>query len=653
MTAKNHFHDQNGNNKPNSKGGKHPRNGHDDDASTITTVSSPEPEEYTYDRAIQGYMNFTETRVKSRPIALKSRKDSKVEEDIAEIERIQSRNHNGSAGDLQSPEKRLNVPKVDITKRKERFERSESTDSSEQSKVAPRAAGDLANSKSIRDRVTNLERHKSEENMEKSKQVKRLASDMSVKDRLSLLERQQSSESQTKSSSSSKLNVLVSPDDSSANPPSIKDRLISLKQVTTQEQTKGCGEISSSSVKKHFMDFEASEEKPQNLSPNRDSSCHDKLANLCDTGVDLIHQGISKPTDNSAVDSTTRFSSQDDEEFYHKRTFHRSLDSLDIDSSSVLSNEPYERVQSLEDLDSCGPSRHYPASASSNENLVLSSHSGDTDREDSGIHTADVSCSVSQADEPVDFSDMNMSCGNLNVGNGGNYTLDSSRNVDYAPPMIVSQLAKMNLVETSVTDKVVSRPEVVSSRNTTSSHSQVLVDLSNLSSKSDVAASKTYSSQNFSLPTILEVSHDSPPVVFVSASEPVSIANCTDASLSPATTLSPFDLGNLCECSDNTERVIAISQPMVITTETVTEHTNTASSERSCMSEDSLNEDFESNEATPLPQFGGSLLCAADDTCVSQRIVDWEEEGVSVSVLTESSGEVVPRPSTDKVSYVA
>lgn len=40
--------------------------------------------------------------------------------------------------------------------------------------------------------------------------------------------------------------------------------------------------------------------------------------------------------------------------------------------------------------------RRYPASSSSAEIL------NDTDREDSGIHTADASCSVSQADEPIE-----------------------------------------------------------------------------------------------------------------------------------------------------------------------------------------------------------------------------------------------------------
>jgi hypothetical protein len=75
---------------------------------------------------------------------------------------------------------------------------------------------------------------------------------------------------------------------------------------------------------------------------------------------------------------------------------------LDVEGSSDVCNDSFERVQSLEDLDCCSHARNYPASASSTEMLVFSSQSGDTDRDDSGIHTADVSCSVSQADEPVD-----------------------------------------------------------------------------------------------------------------------------------------------------------------------------------------------------------------------------------------------------------
>lgn len=97
-----------------------------------------------------------------------------------------------------------------------------------------------------------------------------------------------------------------------------------------------------------------------------------------------------------------RFSSPEPEEFVNKtENFHRSLDNL---TDTTSESNPLDRHQSLEGLDYCHS--NYPASNSSTELLVLSSQYGDTDREDSGIHTADVSCSVSQADEPVEDNDI-------------------------------------------------------------------------------------------------------------------------------------------------------------------------------------------------------------------------------------------------------
>ncbi|XP_052119951.1 uncharacterized protein LOC113204576 isoform X8 [Frankliniella occidentalis] len=472
VSVKIHFSDQNGDSEPSGKLKNH--NGRRDEVSEL--------EEYTYDRAIQGYVNFTETRVKSRnanqisrsesecveetseemaacsftqiesaaPVR-KPRNDSKVEEDIAEIERLQS--DNISSSDLQSPEKKVNVPKVNILKRKELFERSESSELNEHLKVAPRAAGDFLNSKSIRDRVSNLERQKSEEQSEKMKQVKQLSSEISVKDRLSRLERQQSSDSELRSCSNSNLPILGSSGDVVVSPPpSIKDRLSSLEQVASHDRTsKTVAEITPASIKNRLSELEAPKEPLKKVTPVKDPSFRDKLANFRSSELDLNCQEAQK-SNSSFVDSSARNSNTTESEFYHKRTFHRSLDSLDVDSSSLLNNERYERVQSLEDLDSCGPNRNYPASASSNENLVLSSHSGDTDREDSGIHTADVSCSVSQADEPADFSDV--PCTNMLDGN-----YENERNNEYAPPTIVSQLAKINLTSETPHKNVPPQPE--------------------------------------------------------------------------------------------------------------------------------------------------------------------------------------------------
>ncbi|XP_052119946.1 uncharacterized protein LOC113204576 isoform X3 [Frankliniella occidentalis] len=566
VSVKIHFSDQNGDSEPSGKLKNH--NGRRDEVSEL--------EEYTYDRAIQGYVNFTETRVKSRnanqisrsesecveetseemaacsftqiesaaPVR-KPRNDSKVEEDIAEIERLQS--DNISSSDLQSPEKKVNVPKVNILKRKELFERSESSELNEHLKVAPRAAGDFLNSKSIRDRVSNLERQKSEEQSEKMKQVKQLSSEISVKDRLSRLERQQSSDSELRSCSNSNLPILGSSGDVVVSPPpSIKDRLSSLEQVASHDRTsKTVAEITPASIKNRLSELEAPKEPLKKVTPVKDPSFRDKLANFRSSELDLNCQEAQK-SNSSFVDSSARNSNTTESEFYHKRTFHRSLDSLDVDSSSLLNNERYERVQSLEDLDSCGPNRNYPASASSNENLVLSSHSGDTDREDSGIHTADVSCSVSQADEPADFSDV--PCTNMLDGN-----YENERNNEYAPPTIVSQLAKINLTSETPHKNVPPQPEAVSSGAGSPTHSQVLVDSSNLLSpafNSDLAPStKMFSVQHSCLPTIPEVCHDCPPVVLVSDAESMTPA-CIEPVSSSLMTL-PLDVEDLSGCTDS------------------------------------------------------------------------------------------------------
>ncbi|KAK3922898.1 hypothetical protein KUF71_001557 [Frankliniella fusca] len=604
VSGKIHFNEKNEEGKTNGKLNHNSHNG--------CTDENSEHEEYTYDRAIQGYVNFTETRVKSKnanqtsrseneciieseevsahsctqlqsaaPVPMR-RNDLKVEEDISQLERLRSHKTNRSS-DSQSPEKKVDVPKVNILKKKEIFERSQST---EHLKVAPRAAGDFVNSKSIRDRVSNLERQKTEEYSEKIN-VKQLASEISVKDRLSRLESQQSSDIETSCSSSNIPALVPSGDDVISPPPTIKDRLSSLEQVASFDRiSKTVTEVTSTSLKNRFSEMEAPKEPPRKVTPVKDPSFRDKLANFRNE-VDMNSQETPK-SNSSVVDSATRFSNTTENEFHHKRTFHRSLDSLDVDSSSILSNEPYDRVQSLEDLESCGPNRNYPASASSNENLVLSSHSGDTDREDSGIHTADVSCSVSQADEPADFSDV--PCTSM-LQRG----FELERNDDYAPPTIVSQLTKMNLTETVAHKMASSQAEAVSFETNSATNSQVLVDSSNVlsASNSDFASSKLFSVQHSYLPTIPEASHDSPPVVLISDAESV-----TPALSSPVMTC-PLDIGDLsgCTASNNLQTKENLkSKDVVMVPTNINESIPFFTSESMYISLTSLNESSSSHE---------------------------------------------------------
>ncbi|GLH05827.1 Uncharacterized protein CG43427 [Gryllus bimaculatus] len=113
-------------------------------------------------------------------------------------------------------------------------------------------------------------------------------------------------------------------------------------------------------------------------SPSRDSAFQAKLANF--EGGDSPRSASPGDGSSSAAEAPTAAGAANSNS--RRAQLHRSLDSLDVGPGAAASaaadllSEAFERVQSLQ--------------------------SGDTDREDSGIHTADVSCSVSQADEPVD-----------------------------------------------------------------------------------------------------------------------------------------------------------------------------------------------------------------------------------------------------------
>lgn len=119
------------------------------------------------------------------------------------------------------------------------------------------------------------------------------------------------------------------------------------------------------------MHSSCEKEPAKTVIPSADPTFNEKLSNF---------KGVSNNTNyqNRAFSPDEIYSKRDQ----HYR--HRSLDSLDVNQEN-MSNGSFERVQSLEDLDY----RNYPPST----------FSGDTDREDSGIHTADVSSSVSQADD--------------------------------------------------------------------------------------------------------------------------------------------------------------------------------------------------------------------------------------------------------------
>ncbi|CAK9806465.1 Uncharacterized protein CG43427 [Anthophora quadrimaculata] len=348
----------------------HSHNNQEYDSATTATTSSPEPEEYTYEGAIRGYVSRVSQNIPRRSLASLD----------AKLDNAKS-STNGSKTSLNEDTKStIPVVKVDILKRREIFEKA--SQKSNESKMN-RLSGDFTGTKSIKERLSNLEKqkHEAENNDKTGKALNRLSGDMStIRERLSHLEKQ-ASERENKSCSHRKLSTeeleTVRP---------LRERLSTLEKYSssdessapgTAHESRHNGELSARTIKDRLSALDAARSKEstdKRSSVGKHSLCFRDQENRIDT---------STPSERS--------SSPDSEYRVPRAAFHRSLDSLDADASS--GPDTFERVQSLEELDY---GRRYPASSSSAELL------NDTDREDSGIHTADVSCSVSQADEPVD-----------------------------------------------------------------------------------------------------------------------------------------------------------------------------------------------------------------------------------------------------------
>lgn len=356
--------------------------------------STGEKEEYTYERAIQNYVNFAETRVKSLsarsipeevktvtngpskdppPVPAKPKRASNTKTDL--FSKAELYRKSVSTTDLTESNKKVAVPKVDISKRRELFEKIEPES---KSSIVSRSSVDLNSSRSIKERLSFLE--KNNEN-NKNKSLERPSPEISVKERLSNLENFKRPDGQA--AKLSKPGELGST--------SIKDRLTNLEKSKANTVKQAASIDASASIKDRLSSLHSACNKEISksvlLKPNSDF--HEKLNTF---------QEIEASTEEVyplSEDTGYSYSSEDLFEAKKSRHYrHRSLDSLDVDDGPV-SNETFERVQSYEDLDY----RNYPAS----------SLSGDTDREDSGIHTADVSSSVSQADDFDLHLDSNLS----------------------------------------------------------------------------------------------------------------------------------------------------------------------------------------------------------------------------------------------------
>lgn len=390
-----------------NQNGKERNNGHHDDASSVTTVSSPEPEEYTYERAIQGYVNFAETRVKSRTAVKSSNLNSsrdqleKPQTSESSTEKISNGHHGKGLSSPPHTPRRQSGAKIEeklSALEKRRYSSTELNNSINNDKKIPMAKGDVLKRREMFERaseqISKPARRLSEDNQGRlSHHANKAEAASLVKEKVLL-----KSLENINGKDSTQLRHRFSNGDLSSTL-SVQERLSQLeKRGIEKDQT---SDDLTQSIKERLSNLDSAYNKNdnRNITPDRDPNLQTTLASFHGTEEKVFNgiDGIKGP----GVGSVRSSSPEEDVIYETKRQqFHRSLDSLDVEGSSDNCNDSFERVQSLEDLDCCSHARNYPAS--STEMLVFSSQSGDTDRDDSGIHTADVSCSVSQADEPVD-----------------------------------------------------------------------------------------------------------------------------------------------------------------------------------------------------------------------------------------------------------
>ncbi|CAG9567780.1 unnamed protein product [Danaus chrysippus] len=353
------------------------------DTCTTMTISSPEPEEYTYEGAIEGYKSRIISQTNSnivKTVVNNNVKENTPEKANGDINRIRTSVSNKieekvssfqqeRANDLKNNNQKKDLPKVDIHKRREQFER----ENSQELQLSKPKVPEIANKRSIKERLSCLEKFNEDIQLQKStNDLAKLPVEVKpLKDRLSSLEKVKSTNVDTEK------NKRLSNGDLS-NSKSLRERLTSLKSQTSEEEvkvTKTEVKEVSMSIKERLSCLDAAKNKEiPKIAIEAEIMSDDKIPEQTE------HSELKDKLSNSSLKlNLAGIENQ-------MQSFCRSLDSLDINDQS--SPNSFDRVQSLEDFD-C---------AEMQNNTVPS----DIETEDSGIHTARDSCAP--ADDIADLT---------------------------------------------------------------------------------------------------------------------------------------------------------------------------------------------------------------------------------------------------------
>lgn len=329
------------------------------DTCTTTTISSPEPEEYTYEGAIEGYKSRIISQTNSSMVKTVVNNNKEKSPEKSDVNRIRTSVSNKieekvssfqqeRANDTKNNNLKKDLPKVNIHKRREQFERENSQESQTKPKLA-----DIGNKKSIKERLSSLERFTEEIHVQKStSDLTKLPTEVKpLKERLSCLEKVK-----TASAEPEKVKRLSNGDINTTK--SLKERLSSLKSQTSEEEIKATKtEVKdvSMSLKERLSCLDAAKNKEiPKISVDEEITRCEKI----ESDINNQHNDSSLKSSLSGLEN-------------QMQNFCRSLDSLDINGQSSPSS--FERVQSFEDFESELQNNTVPS---------------DIETEDSGIHTA-------------------------------------------------------------------------------------------------------------------------------------------------------------------------------------------------------------------------------------------------------------------------
>lgn len=332
------------------------------DSGTTATVSSPEPEEYTYEGAIRGYVSRVSQNIPRRSLPANFEAATKPPELKPTI-----------IGDETDEQ----VVKIDISKRREIFEKA-----AQQSNVDKvNRLEELANGKSIKERLSSLENNKQQNHEEcnvavgeAKNAVKRLSSgDVgSIRDRFAHLE-------QSNGQTTGKLTIVERFSDSTG---AMNSNSNGNKDESSQEM------IPKLSIKERLVALEHNHEERQHKQEMNKRAQQQQQQSV---NAKVTYFGDQPINDNGALSSPSEKSSSPDSEYREDRApYYRSMESLEADASSG----PDTFDNNMECM------RRYPTTMTTTAVESLT----DNDREDSGINTADVSCAVSQADEEMELT---------------------------------------------------------------------------------------------------------------------------------------------------------------------------------------------------------------------------------------------------------